>query len=229
MFIEAEEKGSISVKTLLQRARSGDDKAFVQIFQEHVPTLWRTAMGCLHDENDAADALQETTIKAWRTLPSFKGHADIGTWLTRILLNTCFDTLRARKKLIPFSDITEADTPASAEFQSGNNDCNRANDFASSVSDRLDVEAILVRLPDDDRAILTLFYANDFSIRQISEILGISEAAVRTRLTRARERFKRFYTDQPSSQTSNQPSDQASPSVSEHAISSSQRITGAAL
>ena len=84
MFINAEEKGSISVKTLLQRARSGDDKAFVQIFQECVPALWRTAMGCLHDENDAADALQETTIKAWRSLPSFKGRSDISTWLTRM-------------------------------------------------------------------------------------------------------------------------------------------------
>lgn len=217
------------MKDLLQRARLGDDKAFAQLFQECVPALWRTAMGCLRDENDAADALQETTIKAWRALPSFKGHADISTWLTRILLNTCFDTLRARKKLIPFSDIAEVDTPLGAEFQSGNNDRNRVNDFASSVSDRLDVEAILVRLPDDDQAILTLFYVNDFSIRQISEILDISEGAVRTRLTRARERFKRFYTDQPSSQTSNQPSDQASPPASKHAISNSQRITGAAL
>ena len=180
----AEEKRSFGVRTLLQRAQAGDDEAFAQHFQSHAQALWKTAMGCLRHDADAADVLQETAIKAWRAIPSFDGRSDVATWLTRILLNACFDELRSRRRLVPLPDQAMDDAPLSPREPS-------PDDEAASA--RLDVHAVIDRLPFNDRTILTLFYVNDLPIRQVAEVLGISEGAVRTRLTRARARFKELY------------------------------------
>lgn len=96
----AEAKEQYIVKTLLQRARAGDADAFADLFQSHADGLWRTAMAVLREEQSAADALQETAIKAWRSIPSFQGTSSLGTWLTRILLNTCFDAQRGEGRII---------------------------------------------------------------------------------------------------------------------------------
>ncbi len=208
------------MRGLLQRARSGDGKAFAELFQQHAGDLWRTSMGCLRNESDAADALQETALKAWRSLPSFDERSDISTWLTRILLNTCFDALRARKRLIPFADIVEPWEGGTADGRIPNeNDAGYIDHVASSTIDRLDVESVLAQMSVNDRTMLTLFYVNDMPIKQISEVLGISDGAVRTRLVRARERFKDLY------MRSISPEDREEESASKEPASSAQRVT----
>lgn len=174
---------------LLALARAGDGDAFARLFQEHAPLLWKTAVAVMRDEDSAADALQETAVKAWRAVPRFDGKSALSTWLTRILLNTCYDELRVRKKVIPFEDIArEADAGAAPVTLHG-----AAPEGPAEACARMDVHRALEQLAPDDRLVLSLFYVSDLPVARIAEALGVSEGAVRTRLSRARQRFKETY------------------------------------
>ncbi|MRX83516.1 RNA polymerase sigma factor [Eggerthella guodeyinii] len=184
---------------LIQRARKGDDEAFATLFEHSKQPLWRAAMAVLGNVDDASDALQETAIKAWRAMPRFGGRSAVGTWFMRILLRTCYDFRRTRKRETPCAmgvfDIDVEGSDVSWEPSAGQM---LAGGVAARDLDReeaLDVRDALGRLTADDRLVLVLFYVNDFPVRQISQIMNVSEGAVRTRLSRARDRFKVAYTD----------------------------------
>jgi len=183
---------------LLKRARLGDDKAFIKLFEQYELALWKTAMAVLNNTSDADDAIQETMIKAWKALPGFEERSSLGTWITRILLRTCYDTLRSRKAersaagspliegLAVGEEIDEADlnqVPALIEKESFIN-----------RDEAIDIERTMDRLTQDDRLLLTLYYLNDQSTKEIASILRITEDAVRKRLSRARVRFNTVYT-----------------------------------
>ena len=172
---------------LIHRARHGDAEAFAALFEHNKDPLWRAAMAVLGNVDDAADALQETAVKAWCAMPRFGGRSSLGTWLMRILLRTCVDVRRKRMSETPYS--LDAFEPTA--FDEG-----RALVGGAPAADRdeaLDVRAAVARLSADDRAVLTLFYVSDFPTRRIADILNLSEGATRTRLVRARERFKASY------------------------------------
>lgn len=184
---------------LIQRARKGDGEAFATLFEHSKQPLWRAAMAVLGNVDDASDALQETAIKAWRAMPRFGGRSAVGTWFMRILLRTCYDFRRTRKHETPCAmgvfDIDVEGSDVSWEPSAGQM---LAGGVAARDLDReeaLDVRDALGRLTADDRLVLVLFYVNDFPVRQISQIMNVSEGAVRTRLSRARDRFKVAYTD----------------------------------
>lgn len=187
------------MEDLIQRARHGDSKAFVELFEGGKQGMWRAAMAVLGNSDDAADALQETAVKAWRAMPRFGGRSSVDTWLMRILLRTCFDIRRKQSREMPFamsiaSDKANEDTPF---LDIG---CDEAQELigrerAIDHEETMDVRHAIGQLPDGDRLILTLFYVNDCPTRHIAAILNISEGAVRTRLVRARERFKAIYCD----------------------------------
>lgn len=191
ILARAEAKEQYIVKTLLQRARAGDADAFADLFQSHADGLWRTAMAVLREEQSAADTLQETAIKAWRSIPSFQGTSSLGTWLTRILLNTCFDAQRGEGRIIPFADIACPESPEHA------NNAQPLNIQPFPGIDRtvsqLDTDTALSALSESDRAILALFYGDDLPLKEVAAALGIAEGAARTRLSRARARFKDAY------------------------------------
>lgn len=171
------------MKTLLQRARRGDSEAFAHLFQEQADMLWRTVMAVVRDEDTAADILQETAVKAWMSIPSFNGESKLSTWLTRILLNAAYDTMRKQQSVIPFSDLRQGDLVSHEEQKRG-----------VDVETKLDIDATLEKMEADDRLVLALFYGSDLPIIEIAALLELSEGAVRTRLTRARARFKDLYT-----------------------------------
>lgn len=179
------------MKKLLRRARAGDADAFAEIFQSHAQKLWKRAFCVMRDEGLAADMLQETAIKAWRSMPSFDGKSSLETWLTRILLNTCFDELRSRKKLIPFEDIIQAKEDGLLGDQEPLVSSTTLGE--ASIVDRIDARSILDEMSAADRSVLMLFYMDDRTIAEIAEILDLSNGTVRTRLSRARSRFKSLY------------------------------------
>lgn len=136
--------------------------------------LYRTAMLLLKNEDDVLDAMQDTILVCWEQLPTLRQDRYFRTWLTRILLNKCYDCLRQRAHFSGEEDLPEIGTET---------------DFDTSM----DVGRVMMRLPESDRVILSLFYYDDYTTRQIAQTLGISEGAVRTRLNRSRERFKKLY------------------------------------
>lgn len=190
---------------LIERARRGDSRAFAMLFERYKLALWKVSLAVMSDENDASDALQETALRAWRAMPTFEGRSDLRTWLTRIISRVCFDMLRVRRQEFPLSSCPSADALSNG---GGRGDV-RADELNVLVGhtafvdrdESLDVKRAMQALPPDDRTVLTLFYLNDYPVRRIASVLGVSEGAVKTRLTRARERFRALYEDEPNNET----------------------------
>lgn len=164
----------------LKRAQTGDAQAFAELFERERETLWRTARAVMDSDDAAADALQEALMNIWRALPAFKEQCALGTWMTRIVLNACFDARRKAMREMPADVVDTPHEPLAANWEP----------FSDEA---IDVQRALTRLSDEDRAILALFYAEDRPVKDIAAAFDSTEGAVRTRLSRARARFKTVY------------------------------------
>ena len=159
---------------LVKRARSGAKEAFVQLMEESKLSLLAAARAILKDEEDVADAMQETVLTAFQKLCTLREEKYFKTWLIRILINHCYTILR-RRKTVPLSDFLPEES--------------KENNW----DDILDVRTALEETSAGDRLVLTLFYVEDMSQREIGRVLGISENAVKQRLARGRSHFKSIY------------------------------------
>ena len=152
-----------------------EDSAFEELVSQNQDKLLRTCYLYLRDRQLAEDAVQETFLKAYRSLPAFRGDSSQKTWLTRIAINTCRDLYRSEWFQHMDRRVTPEDLPeCGAPF--------------SSREESLIVE--VMRLPRRLREVTLLYYYHGMDERDIAEALGISRAAVSDRLSRARRKLK---------------------------------------
>lgn len=163
-----------SAERLVRKAQDGDKEAFVRLMEENRLSFYRTAKAILHKEEDVEDAVQEAVCKAFYKLGGLRQPKYFKTWMTRILINCCYDLLRAQRGLVPLEVLPEE---------------SRADDPDLS----LDVRRALESLGENDRLILTLYYLNDLPVRDIAEMLSISMDAAKQRLFNSRKRFRQAY------------------------------------
>lgn len=183
---------------LIQRARGGDSEAFAALFEQSKQPLWRAAMAVLGNVDDAADALQETMIKAWKAMPRFGGRCSVGTWFMRILLHASYDAYRKRTRETPCAlGFYETEPERGRVSWASMPDGEGLGGYGSDRDTALDVRDAIAKLSVDDRLVLVLFYVDDYPVCQIASIMNASEGAVRTRLSRARGRFKAVYGGEP--------------------------------
>lgn len=155
----------------VKKAQRGDLDAFVRLIRNLEPQLYGLARSILRRDEDCADAMQEATLKAYKSLTSLRKPEFFKTWIIRILINECNQLLRNRKRTMVMDEVPEASHPATSYY----------GDYQ-----KIDLEEAVNRLDETLRIVIHLFYYQDLPIRQISEVLGISEGAVRARLHRAR-------------------------------------------
>ena len=93
--------------SLIEDAKNKNPDAFEQLIQPQLQRMYRVAISMLHNEEDAADAIQETVLKCWQKIGQLKSEEYFGTWLTRILINQCKDILKERKKVVPIEEFPE--------------------------------------------------------------------------------------------------------------------------
>ncbi len=135
--------------------------------------LYSTAKTILSDDHDCADAIQETIVKAFSKIKTLRNDKYAKTWLMRILINECYTLLRKSSKLVPLEDMNEV-TKMKADKNIDYSDLYKA---VNSLKEEL-------RLP------VILYYIEDFNIKEIAQILEITEGAVQKRLARARRKLK---------------------------------------
>lgn len=157
--------------TLVRRARRGDAEAFIALIEECKMTLRRVALGYLRNEEDVADAMQDTILDAYEHIGSLKKEEYFKTWLVRILINRCTKRYRMNQHKAYLEDYREE---------------------AQSDAGKADVEfrEMLSVLPDDSRAIFQLYYGEQFSIKEIAEILDMNENTIKSRLHRGKEQLR---------------------------------------
>lgn len=162
---------------LVRRCLDGDQGAFDRLYARYREKVYVLAMGILMDAEDAADAVQDTFSLAYRNLGRFKQQSRFGTWLFRIAVNASIQLSRKRKNRALSSELDDSiAVPAPQEDE--------------QTIDAALVSAAMAKLKPDDRAVLTLFYWEDLPLEQIGESLGCAANAAKTRLYRARERFR---------------------------------------
>ena len=165
-------------RALLARHVGGDRDAFGLLVERHRDRLWRVALRTLGDPDDAADAVQDALVSAYRAAATFRGESAVTTWLHRITVNACLDLARRRasRPTTTLSDRTDAETSAvPGPFE--------AADTAATVL------AALRRLPMDQAAAVVIVDVEGFSVREAAEILGAPEGTVKSRCARARARL----------------------------------------
>ncbi|HLI60423.1 MAG TPA: sigma-70 family RNA polymerase sigma factor [Solirubrobacteraceae bacterium] len=159
---------------LVDAARAGDVDAFSELVRRHQGRVYRIALRMLESDADAQDAAQDTFVRAWRSLPRFRGESSVATWLYRIVTNRCVSMLAARRASAPLREgdvAVETDDPA----------------WLVAQRERMDaVSRAVSRLPDDQRLALVLRDYEGLSYAEVAEVLGIGEGAVKSRIHRAR-------------------------------------------
>lgn len=161
-----------SDRDLLTAHADGDPDAFGELVRRHRDRLWAVAVHTLGDREEAADALQEALVSAFRHAGSFRGDAAVTTWLHRIVVNACLDRVRRararRTDPLPPADVAD-----------------RRDDHAATEA-RLDVHAALAQLPEHQRVALVLVDLHDLTVAEAAQVLGVAEGTVKSRCARGR-------------------------------------------
>lgn len=161
--------------------QAGTDAVFDQLFRDYRQPILNYIYRFIGDGALAEELTQNAFVKAYAALPHLPADANRRAWLYRIATNTCYDHLR-RRRLIQWLPLQERDGTSFVET---------GPEHRTSQEDA--VQRGLAKLSLDDRAVLILYGVEGYSTAEISAMLGISPGAVKTRLCRARERFRQVY------------------------------------
>jgi RNA polymerase sigma-70 factor, ECF subfamily len=158
----------------LKAAKRGNSDAFADVFMAHERRLRLLAFGVLRDPDLVDDALQETALRAFRSLGRFRGEAGIGTWLHRITVRVCLDML---------ADVRRQDTLAQRARISEP----VADDPNVALDDQTRLAGALAQLSPQQRAVVVVVLQLGFDMRSAAAVLAIPRGTVASRLHAARQ------------------------------------------
>lgn len=173
----------------IEALRSGDRHELSRMVQVFSPHIYRVAMKIVGDVEDAEDVLQETFIKALVYLPKFEGRSAVGTWLYRIAINEALAVLRKRKPEISVDQEIETEDGSIEPLQIVDWCCLPEEEFGAEEVRKF-MDAAIQKLPQTLKLVFILRDVEGINIKETAEILGISEANVKTRLLRARLKLR---------------------------------------
>ena len=179
---------AIADSVLASRTASGDEGAFEALMRRYNQKLFRVARSILKNDADAEDVLQEAYLQAYRRIGDFRGEAQFGTWLTRIVINQALMRLRAGKRehvVVSFQD-SGPDEPGHLPVDLPDDKAESPPDAALRGEVRRMLERHIDHLPVGMRTVLVMRDVEDMSVQETADSLGIPAATVRTRLFRAR-------------------------------------------
>ena len=181
MASEPARGGGDRLSALASAARDGDVAAFEQLVVATSPQIHALVLRLVRDEHDAGDVVQETYLRAFRSIGGFRSEAAVTTWLYRIAANCSATHLRRRRShdTLP-ADLAVVDPRAERDQEAA----------ASTADDRARLVAALDLLPDPMRSVVVLHDVYDLTHDAIADELGISRAASKVRLHRARRRLR---------------------------------------
>lgn len=181
-------------RELLAAHVDGDPEAFGVLFGRHRDRLWAVALRTTGDPEEAADALQEALIAAFRRASSYRGDAAVTTWLHRIVVNACLDRLRRRKVRLagPLPDDVEEYAGRGSTITAAPDD---PLESALGTERRSAVLAALDTLPPDQRAALVLVDMEGYSVEETAAMLDCAVGTVKSRCSRGRAKLLPLLTE----------------------------------
>lgn len=183
---------------LLRAHVDGDPDAFASLFRRHRDRLWAVALRTTGNPEDAADALQDALVSAHRRASSYRGEAQVSTWLHRIVVNACLDRLRRLKVRAaePLPDDLDEYADHALRDAAG---IHSSEDPETVVLER-DRRAVLLRvlaeLPGEQRAALVLVDMEGYPVEEAAAVLEVPAGTVKSRCSRGRARLRELLAKQ---------------------------------
>ena len=156
---------------LVARAQRGDEDAYDELYVRHRDHVYTLCLNLCGDRDEAQDLLQETFVRGYRALRTFRGEARFTTWVHRIAVNVCHSAGRRNQHRADLMPVATESNPALVE----------------------QVRAALVRLRPQHRVVLALRYHQSLSYQEIAELLNWSLSRVKVTIHRAKRAFKDAY------------------------------------
>ena len=157
---------------LIRKAKAKDPDAFSSLIYFYMKDLYRVAISILMNDEDAADAIQDTILGCWERLYTLKEEKYFKTWITRILINHCYDIRKKQQRIT----VLEGYEEPSAEDQYN-----------------VELKEALGQLDEKYRIVLVLYYSEGYQTGEIAEFLEIPRSTVQTRLQRGRKKLEAYY------------------------------------
>lgn len=161
--------------SLIEEVKNRNPDAFEQLMQPQLQRMYRIAISMLHNEEDAADAIQETVLRCWKKIGQLKNEEYFETWLTRILINQCKNVLKQRRKIVPIEEFPEL--------------IHEEHYFTDEW------KKILSNLSEKYQIVMELYYVEGFSAKEIAKMLHITEVNVRSRMLRGRKQLEQILSE----------------------------------
>ena len=159
---------------LIRKAKKHDRAAFQELMEQQGKAMYKVAKAILKNDEDAADAMQETALVCWEKIDTLKKDKYFQTWLMRILINNCNAIWRQRARMIAGGEVPEAA-------------------FSEEGYANAEWEQFLNCLDEKYRTVIVLYYVQGFKTRELAEILEILEHTVGGRLVTARKKLEVQY------------------------------------
>ncbi len=163
---------SIETKVWIRKAQRQDKDAFTELMQFYMKDMYRTAIAILMNEEDAADALQDTILTCWEKLYTLRKPEFFKTWMTRILINHCYDIIRHNSA---YENIEAYEEPSK---------CDEYN---------LELKEAYASVDERYRLPMELYYSQGFRMREIAELLSLPLNTIKTRVSRGRKELEAYY------------------------------------
>ena len=164
----------IDKETLIKKAMAHDTDSFTELMQFYMKDLYRVGLAILMNDEDVADAIQDTILTCWEKMHTLREPAFFKTWLTRILINKCYDILRKAPSHLPLEEAVY-------------------NQPAPETEDNLELKEALATLNEKYRIVMILFYSEGYHIDEIAALLKLPKSTIKTRLQRGREKLAAYY------------------------------------
>ncbi|MES2327967.1 MAG: sigma-70 family RNA polymerase sigma factor [Bacteroidota bacterium] len=172
---------------IIEKIIAGDAALFEIIVRRNNPYLYKMGRSYNYNHEDTQDLMQETFIDAYVNLAKFENRASLKTWMVKIMLHNCY----RKKQRFSFkneiaTDINDKSIPMFSNSQNMD-----AHKIVLNRELNVVIEHALQKIPDDYRVVFSLREINQFNIKETADILGITEANVKVRLTRAKTMLRK--------------------------------------
>jgi RNA polymerase sigma-70 factor (ECF subfamily) len=162
----------------LEKLKQKDVLACKQLYLQYSDAMYNVCVRILQHPAEAEDALQEAFIKIFNNIPQYRNESSIGSWIKQIVTNTCLNLLR-KKKLV----LNELDE--NIEISENNDEPESENDFSTEA-----IKEAIEQLPQGYRIVFNLFMFEEYTHKQIADMLEISESTAKSQLFKAKRKLK---------------------------------------
>lgn len=185
---------SLEDEELVALSQGGSEEAYAVLVERYSDYVYTIAARILGDEEDAYDAAQEAFVRAYRAIGRFRGDAKFSSWLYRIATNRALTHLKRKRRRAPAVDIDAGPHIESAiDLEPPRT---RPDQVLADAEFRAEVRAAVAKLPDQYRTVITLFYLEQRSYKEVADVLGLPMGTLKTHLHRGRAMLRKIITEQ---------------------------------